>query len=102
MCIRDSSGSFDNEYTAGTGIPGTSLTTNAIKAELISVTSGVITSDSVGGCYGLHPSPPPTYSPGGSWGYILDPADVADCYNCLLYTSPSPRDRTRSRMPSSA
>ena len=24
------------------------------------------------------------------------------CYNCLLYTSPSPRDRTRSRMPSSA
>ena len=24
------------------------------------------------------------------------------CKNCLLYTSPSPRDRTRSRMPSSA
>ena len=23
-------------------------------------------------------------------------------FNCLLYTSPSPRDRTRSRMPSSA
>ena len=23
-------------------------------------------------------------------------------YNCLLYTSPSPRDRTRPRMPSSA
>ena len=28
------------------------------------------------------------------------PCDV--CGNCLLYTSPSPRDRTRSRMPSSA
>ena len=27
---------------------------------------------------------------------------VADGSNCLLYTSPSPRDRTRSRMPSSA
>ena len=26
----------------------------------------------------------------------------ADAYSCLLYTSPSPRDRTRSRMPSSA
>ena len=26
----------------------------------------------------------------------------ADSYDCLLYTSPSPRDRTRSRMPSSA
>ena len=25
-----------------------------------------------------------------------------DSYVCLLYTSPSPRDRTRSRMPSSA
>ena len=25
-----------------------------------------------------------------------------DRYHCLLYTSPSPRDRTRSRMPSSA
>ena len=25
-----------------------------------------------------------------------------DCDACLLYTSPSPRDRTRSRMPSSA
>ena len=25
-----------------------------------------------------------------------------DGYTCLLYTSPSPRDRTRSRMPSSA
>ena len=31
--------------------------------------------------------------------------DIADAINyktCLLYTSPSPRDRTRSRMPSSA
>ena len=27
---------------------------------------------------------------------------VAKYENCLLYTSPSPRDRTRSRMPSSA
>ena len=28
---------------------------------------------------------------------------IRDLYNrCLLYTSPSPRDRTRSRMPSSA
>ena len=27
---------------------------------------------------------------------------LAQAYDCLLYTSPSPRDRTRSRMPSSA
>ena len=29
------------------------------------------------------------------------PKPIASCA-CLLYTSPSPRDRTRSRMPSSA
>ena len=29
-------------------------------------------------------------------------ASTASYYICLLYTSPSPRDRTRSRMPSSA
>ena len=27
---------------------------------------------------------------------------LADLYDCLLYTSPSPRDRQKSRMPSSA
>ena len=27
---------------------------------------------------------------------------TAEAFSCLLYTSPSPRDRTRSRMPSSA
>ena len=32
--------------------------------------------------------------------YIL--AKMEDISSCLLYTSPSPRDRTRSRMPSSA
>ena len=32
-----------------------------------------------------------------------DSAEEYDqCFDCLLYTSPSPRDRTRSRMPSSA
>ena len=31
------------------------------------------------------------------------PQAIVDCSTiCLLYTSPSPRDRTRSRMPSSA
>ena len=30
------------------------------------------------------------------------PAPQGPYYTCLLYTSPSPRDRTRSRMPSSA
>ena len=33
---------------------------------------------------------------------IADLTDPPPKYACLLYTSPSPRDRTRSRMPSSA
>ena len=32
----------------------------------------------------------------------LHPFLMIECPSCLLYTSPSPRDRTRSRMPSSA
>jgi len=35
-------------------------------------------------------------------GLDTDVANVARARDCLLYTSPSPRDRTRSRMPSSA
>ena len=33
---------------------------------------------------------------------LLDAACGVSSRDCLLYTSPSPRDRTRSRMPSSA
>ena len=35
---------------------------------------------------------------------VVSPVDgvVSQCGNCLLYTSPSPRDATLSRMPSSA
>ena len=35
-------------------------------------------------------------------GNAVDTVKVGDYVCCLLYTSPSPRDRTRSRMPSSA
>ena len=40
-----------------------------------------------------------------SWGGVLADGAFQEfslAYTCLLYTSPSPRDRTRSRMPSSA
>ena len=39
-----------------------------------------------------------TFAP---WAKAWDSA-CTGLYCCLLYTSPSPRDRTRSRMPSSA
>ena len=35
------------------------------------------------------------------WNKIAKEA-AEQSHRCLLYTSPSPRDRTRSRMPSSA
>ena len=35
-------------------------------------------------------------------GLALQVAGRAEVDDCLLYTSPRPRDRTRSRMPSSA
>ena len=41
------------------------------------------------------------YSPNAVIIVVSNPMDTMT-YFCLLYTSPSPRDRTRSRMPSSA
>ena len=39
----------------------------------------------------------------GVWFTDSDGRQILDGHSgCLLYTSPSPRDRTRSRMPSSA
>ena len=45
----------------------------------------------------------------GACGYLVKKTPpirlleaIRDANDCLLYTSPSPRDRTRSRMPSSA
>ena len=39
----------------------------------------------------------------GAYDYVTKPLDRERLLgSCLLYTSPSPRDRTRSRMPSSA
>ena len=50
---------------------------------------------------------PPTFSNSTSMQQDWDvqknhESMIHDCMACLLYTSPSPRDRTRSRMPSSA
>ena len=37
-----------------------------------------------------------------TWSLLLAQSCRAKGYNCLLYTSPSPRDNRVSRMPSSA
>ena len=50
-------------------------------------------------CHGLKYVPLRTLGDEGGLGYS---EEQVRAYACLLYTSPSPRDRTRSRMPSSA
>ena len=47
--------------------------------------------------YGFDPLETPSFEISENIGSFLAEDD-----SCLLYTSPSPRDRTRSRMPSSA
>ena len=39
---------------------------------------------------------------GTTIGYLRQEFELDETKNCLLYTSPSPRDRQKSRMPSSA
>ena len=45
---------------------------------------------------------PDVVTVGGDAGLLPMPGVLARWYACLLYTSPSPRDMRRSRMPSSA
>ena len=46
------------------------------------------------------PQEPAAYIEGTEWDRVTQ--DYIRQYNCLLYTSPSPRDKRQSRMPSSA
>ena len=55
-----------------------------------------------------HKAPPVAAPSAYNWGGLYGGINVGYGFSgnnsncCLLYTSPSPRDRTRSRMPSSA
>ena len=51
--------------------------------------------------YGFDPLETPSFEIAENIGSFLA-EDDSNPMSCLLYTSPSPRDRTRSRMPSSA
>ena len=70
---------------------------NLSKTQIISPIDGVVTSlDIKVGETAIASS---TNIPGSSLMTIANPSSI---YTCLLYTSPSPRDRQKSRMPSSA
>ena len=47
-------------------------------------------------------SKPSVNETSGAVGFKISASELSKAWDCLLYTSPSPRDRTRSRMPSSA
>ena len=84
----------------------------------IAVSSNDATIDPVGACVGARGARvrmvvnelrgekidiiPFSDDPGEFVTRALSPAKIKEVMVCLLYTSPSPRDRTRSRMPSSA
>ena len=78
---------------------------NSIKAAVINYASNLSQTLAPKGIRVNSISPGPVYIDGGAWNWVED--NLPDFYkatldSCLLYTSPSPRDRTRSRMPSSA
>ena len=50
----------------------------------------------------LHRIPETAFKENETSNYIKNYLKLNSINFCLLYTSPSPRDRTRSRMPSSA
>ena len=64
------------------------------------------------GVAGVAAGAAPMIIPSSAWGYANEPTGStvtlgfnvpqSGAYACLLYTSPSPRDATLSRMPSSA
>ena len=64
-----------------------------------STTPTTVASDSGSG--GASQPSGPEGNQGNSW-YDLNVYEYSPSYSCLLYTSPSPRDLSTSRMPSSA
>ena len=64
----------------------------------------VISPDMLGHTFAVHDGRKhiPVFVTESMVGHKLGEFAATRTFNCLLYTSPSPRDRTRPRMPSSA
>ena len=91
---------FNNSITLSGDVSGYGVTGEAIATTLSTVNSNVGTFGSTTKAVTL------TVDNKGRITAITDSTtnyvSLDDSITCLLYTSPSPRDRTRSRMPSSA
>ena len=86
-------GATDITYTAGTKGKYQVLVTNTSNG-CTNTSAAVKITEYEDPLAVITPQGPTTFCEGGSV--------VLQANTCLLYTSPSPRDRTRSRMPSSA
>ena len=72
------------------------------EASMISGSLGMLPSASIGDSLNQAGYPRGLYEPIHGSAPDIAGKGIANPLGCLLYTSPSPRDRTRSRMPSSA
>ena len=86
---------------AGAGIAANIAIGSALTGQiwgLVGGTAGLLAANGLAaanGCFPVNPDPGP-----GNGGGLLPEGNCME--SCLLYTSPSPRDRSLSRMPSSA
>ena len=111
ITIRDANVCIGNCTAIIEEPPVLTCTLTTTDATDCSVDDGTITVDAVGGTatyeYSLNGGPfqpSNVFSALGGGTYMVEVMDANGCLTtcCLLYTSPSPRDATLSRMPSSA
>ena len=76
--------------------------TGDVTGEIVNVSEIIFAQDDLGNTPPDEDSTPDDIEGNDAGGLVDSAADDAIDGDCLLYTSPSPRDRTRSRMPSSA
>ena len=94
---------YDRESVVGVGLGLFDAAGNAVEVEFgqNSDTREIVANNLDAGQYFLGVAGSFCFLQTSSGDYTIEASLISDDY-CLLYTSPSPRDRTRSRMPSSA
>ena len=90
---------FDPDNPYARGILGNTIAVDAPVGQLYDTGDPLFLQDRYLDPYIAQDFPVGWTTPQNTWA---GPEQLGGYWDCLLYTSPSPRDRTRSRMPSSA